>query len=126
MSQLINLFIKRLSLIGKVPICNGIPSRAPHLFGFCFPLCFRCLGVIVTFLIIFYWSYRKHKRYAWIFIVLLFIPMIIDGGIQTFLGIESTNLRRLLTGSLFGAGLGLCITHLLIIVDKNIEERQKV
>lgn len=126
MNQLINLFIKRLSLLGKVPLCNGIPSRAPQIFGYCFPLCYRCIGIIVTFLAVFYWSYRKHKQSSWVYIVLLAIPMIIDGGIQTFLGIESHNIRRLITGSLFGCGLGLCITRLFLEVDKNIERKLKL
>lgn len=36
--------------------------------------------------------------------VLLLVPMAIDGGIQTFFKIESTNFRRIITGGLAGIG----------------------
>jgi len=124
MSQLINLLIKRFSLIGKVPLCNGIPSRAPHFFGFCFPLCYRCLSFVVMFVLVLYWGHKKHQQYPWYVIIILLIPMIVDGCLQTFFGIESTNIRRIITGGMFGIGLGLFTTKLFIIVDRNIKERR--
>lgn len=57
---------------------------------------------------------------------MLLIPMVIDGCLQTFWRIESTNIRRIITGGLFGSGLGLLMTRLFIQVDKNIKERLKV
>ena len=53
-------------------------------------------------------------------IVLGVIVMTIDGGLQTFFGIMSTNLRRSLTGGLFGIALGGFVTRLFLQLDKSI------
>lgn len=109
MSKIIDLMIYRFSHIGEIPLCNGISSRAPHIMGFCFPLCYRCTFIILTMLLSLWFVYRYHKtmKIYWLFICL--IPMIFDGCIQTFLGFESTNMRRIITGSLFGMSLGQLI-----------------
>ena len=109
MSKIINMIIQRFALIGQVPLCNGIASRAPHLFGFCFPLCYRCTFIILFFLFTFYYCYKMNKKGNLSIMILCMIPMMIDGCIQTFLGIESTNIRRVITGTLFGYGLGYFI-----------------
>jgi uncharacterized membrane protein len=43
--------------------------------------------------------------------------MIIDGSLQTFFGIESTNLRRMITGTIFGIGLGGLICYIYTWID---------
>ena len=107
---------QRILLIGIVPLCNGIASRAPHFFGYCFILCYRC-----TFILVFgigtLWYLKKKTvssiKYIWI----LLIPMIIDGSLQTFMDIPSTNFRRTLTGAVFGIGIGYIIKYLWQKVD---------
>lgn len=46
------------------------------------------------------------------------IPMIFDGGIQTFFGIISTNVRRSITGGLFGFGIGAFLSKLYMYLDE--------
>lgn len=109
--------IERILLFGKVPLCNGIASRAPHILGFCFPLCYRCTFILLSFCLTFLMIYKKEKiniKYVYI----LFIPMIIDGCLQTFAGIESNNLRRSITGFLFGFALAVIIKRIFIYLDQ--------
>ncbi|MFR7590457.1 MAG: DUF2085 domain-containing protein [Longibaculum sp.] len=120
MIQLINLFWERLLHFGSVPLCNGIASRAPHILGVCFPLCYRCTFIFLLFIVTFIFCYKKHIKLPWWMIVLGVIVMTIDGGLQTFFGIMSTNLRRSLTGGLFGIALGGFVTRLFLQLDKSI------
>lgn len=41
--------------------------------------------------------------------IILMIPMILDGSLQYFMGIESTNFRRGITGGLFGVAVAIII-----------------
>jgi len=117
MNKILEILWQRIMHFGSVPLCNGIPSRAPHIFGFCFPLCYRCTFIFLFFLItLFYNHYHSQKVHRYILILCL-IPMIVDGCMQTFWGIESTNIRRILTGSLFGFGLGGIVSYLYTWVD---------
>jgi len=117
MNKIIELVIERFYHLGDIPLCNGISSRAPHFFGYCFPLCYRCTFFLLLFLITLIVCYRKQKKLSFILCFLCLIPMIIDGSLQTFLGINSTNLRRALTGAMFGFGLGSLIVRLYMIID---------
>ena len=115
---MIKLIIERLLLLGKVPLCNGIADRAPHLFGICFPLCYRCTFIFLTFFITLYVIYKKEVVIGYIWVLL--IPMIIDGSLQTFMSIESTNFRRSITGMLFGIAMAFIVKRIYQFIDKKI------
>lgn len=118
---MMNLIIDRFKHIGEIPLCNGISSRAPHIFGFSFPLCYRCSAFIIAFLCTLYYGRHHQRRYnLWVYVLCL-LPMIIDGCLQTFWYVESTNLRRVLTGSLFGYGIGMLVTYLFQLIDRKYE-----
>lgn len=109
--------IQRLCLIGKIPLCNGIASRAPHIFGYCFILCYRCTFFVLFFIGTLYVIWKreiKSIRYVW----LLLLPMIIDGSAQTFFGYMSNNLRRSITGALFGLAAAIMIKYVFQKVDE--------
>lgn len=118
MNKILRLLFFRLSHLGKIPLCNGMSERAPHIFGICFPLCYRCTFLILFFIISMIFFYKKKIKVKNKFFVLCFIPMIIDGCLQTFLGIESTNLRRVLTGGLFGLALGVVASQCYLFIDE--------
>ncbi len=46
------------------------------------------------------------------------LPMIVDGGLQTFFGIMSNNWRRAITGGIFGFGLAGMIALLYMYLDE--------
>ncbi|QIB68688.1 DUF2085 domain-containing protein [Aminipila butyrica] len=88
-----------------LPIFFGCHCRAERSFflsGKQFPICARCTGELVGILLlgITYGLYHPPILYA----AILLIPMILDGGIQLLTSYESTNVRRFLTGLLFGYG----------------------
>lgn len=111
------LFIERLQHIGEVPICNGVAWRAPHFFGICFPLCYRCTFVIVGFIIGMLFFLKQWLRIRKIYYFLL-IPMTIDGCVQTFLGVESSNFNRVITGFLFGWALACFVSWIYQKIDQ--------
>ena len=65
---------------------------------------------ILSFLIFINKKIKLDKRILIVSFIIL-IPMIIDGSLQTFFNIESTNVRRSVTGSLFGLGLGYILYY---------------
>ena len=118
MNSFFQLLWQRIMNIGKIPLCNGLASRAPHFFGICFPLCYRCLFIVLGCFITLIICYRKKVKISLWIILLCVIPMIFDGGIQTFFGIISTNVRRSITGGLFGFGIGAFLSKLYMYLDK--------
>ncbi|MDD4255306.1 MAG: DUF2085 domain-containing protein [Methanofollis sp.] len=114
--------------IGGV-FCHQKPSRSFKIWGNYLPLCARCLGILIGMTVIFGYSlvvqshgkffealniflprsFRK-LQYSWILISLigigLILPMVFDGFVQLLTVYESTNIKRVITGLLFGAAEG--------------------
>jgi len=83
-------------------LCHQKPERSFHIGGRQFPVCARCtgiwLGIPIAFILLYVFGFRSS------IVMLLIIPMIIDGGTQ-YLGYrESTNTLRFVTGILFAVG----------------------
>lgn len=101
-----------ISKIGKEPLCNGKAERAPHIFGKCFILCWRCTSLIVSILlcccICYGFNGNIHialEAHDVGYIVILILPTFIDGILQYVFYMESTNSRRVLLGVISGIGL---------------------
>lgn len=108
-------FKKYLAMIGKVPLCNKKKERAPHIFGLCFPLCYRCSGIIlgaIFCLIINLVKYIPDNLINILICIVLALPLIIDGVRQYFFNKLSNNTLRLLTGVFFGYSLSLAVNLL--------------
>lgn len=85
-------------------MCHQKPERSFHFKGKQFPLCARCTGILIGYLVgIVLACITKCSNYLWM--LLLVIPMIIDGSIQLVFKKESNNLRRLITGMFGGIGI---------------------
>lgn len=99
----------RFTYFGHIPFCNKRPERAFSINGFVFPLCCRCLcffvGVYITVLSWLVFEKSFSKRLC-VVAVLLILPCLIDGIVQTFTAYESTNLKRSIFGFLCGVGAG--------------------
>jgi len=95
---------------GKVPLCNEIPDRAPHIGGFCFPLCWRCtmidagllLGALVCLFI-------YPGTTIGLASGILVFPCIVDGLLQTHTSYESSNAKRIVFGFVAGFGMFLVL-----------------
>lgn len=104
-------------IIGKIPVCNRKSDRAPHFFGFCFIFCYRCSGVLLGILL----GYIIHQFNIslepnlglFLFGGLLMTFLVVDGTMQYFKDIESTNMRRLVSGLMAGLGIYICVLNLV-------------
>ncbi|MBP1869747.1 MULTISPECIES: DUF2085 domain-containing protein [Clostridium] len=89
-----------------LPIIFGCHCRADRSFYFKnkkFPICARCTGELIgmicsPFLFSFY-------QPTILLNLILMIPMLLDGFIQLLTHYESNNIKRVLTGLLFGYAL---------------------
>ena len=84
--------------------CHARPDRSFYFKGKQFPICARCtgelVGMISGILIAVIWGYP-----TFYIVILLMLPLVFDGTLQKLTSYESTNMRRLFTGILFGIAL---------------------
>ncbi|MDE6475362.1 MAG: DUF2085 domain-containing protein [Erysipelotrichaceae bacterium] len=89
-----------------LPIIFGCHTRSDRSFYFRgkkFPICSRCTGELIGIII----SIMTFKFYSPNLLVniLIMIPMLFDGLLQLLTKYESNNIKRLITGILFGYAL---------------------
>ncbi|HEU5369938.1 MAG TPA: DUF2085 domain-containing protein [Ktedonobacterales bacterium] len=91
-------------------ICDQIPSHSYYLFGHQVCLCERCLAIYSTLflaglaLAIVPRLRQRARPLDWRLLLLLILPMALDGGTQLMGWRESDLLLRTITGFLFGLG----------------------
>lgn len=101
--------------------CHQLHWRSFHICDYQNGWCSRCtfmwFNILLSGLAV---KFLKLKNLKWYWVLVLILPMALDGGIQTvmtligfgpFRSIDymSTNFMRMLTGSIFGLGFGLWI-----------------
>ncbi len=130
MHEVIKMMIRR---VGKEPLCNGKAERAPHIWGKCFVLCWRCTSLIFSMLLCSclccFFTGAMHVElqiHGAIYAGILILPTLIDGILQYVFHIESTNMRRALLGCISGIGLWLLAswmdTYFLSMVKEIFEK----
>lgn len=84
-------------------LCHCRDDRSFHYKGRKFPICARCTGELIGMIA----GILLNLVFVPDVPVLLFLsaPLVLDGGIQLLTSYESTNIRRLWTGVLFGYAL---------------------
>lgn len=93
--------------------CHQRPDRSFHFQGYQFPVCARCTGVIIGYLLSvpLYVTLGKHLKLYLLFCLLMFLDWLAQ-----YLNImESTNIRRFITG-VFG-GHGVMGIQLIILTE---------
>lgn len=105
--------------------CHQFHWRSIHIFDKQIAWCARDVFIWLSFLLVsiairFKWLPHGLK---WYWVLLFMVPIALDGGFQTIstiLGFAtdhhlylSTNLMRMITGSIFGMGLGIVIAPFL-------------
>jgi len=85
-----------------------MPERSFFIGGYQFPLCARCTGILAGHVIGIVVSIFRNVSF-WSLIGT--IPLIVDGSIQQFTSYESTNIRRVCTGVLYGYGVMSACIH---------------
>ncbi|MDO4487809.1 MAG: DUF2085 domain-containing protein [Eubacteriales bacterium] len=80
--------------------CHCRPDRSFFIKGRQLPVCARCTGILIGFLIavITLFFFRADITV----LLLMLLPLIIDGAVQRLTHYESNNILRLATGILFG------------------------
>jgi len=103
---------RRIRMFGKAPLCSLKSETAPHIGGFCFPLCWRCTGIVMGAVLaaVFYAVARPHlPPLAYALSPALMLPLIVDGVRVHHCKRRGHNALRLLTGLLFGvAAVSVC------------------
>ena len=101
--------------------CHQIAWRSLQAFDHQCAWCARDTAIWGSFLLVaFVVKYRKVHGFKWYWMIPFALPMALDGGIQliaTLFSVEddrepfyvSTNLTRVVTGSIFGTGLGMTL-----------------
>ena len=81
--------------------CHARPDRSFYFKGKQFPICARCTGELIGMIagipIAVLWGCPQFE-----IVLVMMIPLIYDGFLQRLTRYESGNIRRLLTGILFG------------------------
>lgn len=105
-------------------MCHRMPERSFHFHGKQFPLCARCTGIMVGY-IIGLLILAIYGRLSLALSFALIIPMVVDGTGQLFQKWESNNIRRLLTGIIGGISIDFIIinfTMLFMNIGREIGE----
>ncbi|CAK7000580.1 DUF2085 domain-containing protein [Fusobacterium varium] len=84
-------------------MCHSRPDRSFYFNGKQFPICARCTGVLLGWIIGIIYCILLEVPRGWV-TVLILIPLMVDGGTQALGKRESNNILRCVTGILFGMG----------------------
>ncbi len=103
---------------GKRPLCNGRPERAPHIGTFCFPICWRCLGislgVIILYVVYSLGFIDRNLSLGVRFVILAgIVPCLVDYLLQHWTKYISNNPRRFILGMLAGISIRIGFIWLL-------------
>ncbi len=93
------LWIKSMEWSKKYCGCHQIPDRSFFFKGYQLPLCARCTGIALGHIVAYIIAPFYIFRYS---ILILTIPMAVDGTVQYFSSYRSNNIKRLGTGFLYG------------------------
>ena len=98
--------------VGRRTGCHQMPERSFVWHGYQFPVCARCTGVIIgqTVGILTYTVYKMPWNQSSFFLFLMFL----DWFLQRMKLLQSTNMRRLITGLLCGYALGQSYITILL------------
>lgn len=98
--------MKKIKLKGAdlhFTFCHQKPERSFFWKGKQFPLCARCTGINLGYFTLPFFVFGLIKiPLLWTFVMI--IPTYLDGMIQAYFNIESTNSRRFITGLMSGIG----------------------
>lgn len=96
-------WITAMSLAKRLYGCHQLPERSFFIGGYQFPLCARCTGITIGYLLALLLCILQMIVPLWLSFLML-IPLIVDGGVQLLFYIMSNNIRRFVTGLVFGVG----------------------
>ncbi|MFZ4620358.1 MAG: DUF2085 domain-containing protein [Bacteroidota bacterium] len=95
-------------------VCHQFGSRSFHLYGASLAVCIRCSSIYISFLvtlIVLRSSYRlREVKFNGLLLAgIAALPMAVDGVCSLIGLVQSTDISRLITGAIFGAGMALLL-----------------
>lgn len=112
------IWIKLMDWCSKYWGCHQIPERSFFINGYQFPVCARCTGIIVGYILSLVCCFTK-EIVSWKVALLSITPMAVDGGLQYTTKYQSKNQRRFWTGFLAGFGF-IQMVRLVLIRSRNM------
>jgi uncharacterized membrane protein len=95
-------------------VCHQFDSRSFHLYDHRFAVCIRCTAIYSGFLIalfgVRFFLKLHNKKYNPIFVLIFsLVPMVLDVVWSYFSFYEISTPSRMITGTIFGIGLGVLL-----------------
>ncbi|MEO5891143.1 MAG: DUF2085 domain-containing protein [Ferruginibacter sp.] len=91
--------------------CHRLPERSFFWKGKQFPICARCTGLYIGYLSFILFNFEIITLRS-VFAFLLVLPTVLDGLLQAFYKVPSTNTRRVITGMIAGVGLMAIVVNI--------------
>ena len=93
-----------MEFCGKYARCHQMPERSFFLGSYQFPLCARCTGIMLgrILAVLLFPFVLIPMKISLTVLPLLLLPLAIDGLTQRFTKYRSNNLKRVITGILWG------------------------
>ena len=114
-----NIWLKAME-IGNKAGCHQKPERSFFLSGYQFPVCARCTGILIGYLLaVFAYFFVKMP---WYFCIILCLPLCVDGITQYIKIRESNNMLRVFTGIFSGFGLMNLWIRLILRIIRGIHK----
>ncbi len=92
-----------------------MPERSFFCGKYQMPVCARCTGMMIGYLVAIV-LFIMDMHLTFIASILLILPLIIDGSIQYKTRYTSNNLKRLVTGIMYGIGLIQLLANLIAYI----------
>lgn len=98
------LWMSIMDFFAKYGGCHQIPERSFFFGGYQFPLCARCTGIAIGY-IVGTLAFIFKIRLSYVTFVVIMLPCAVDGVLQLCTKYVSNNRRRFFTGILCGAAI---------------------
>lgn len=105
---LIIQLISKKNYYGFVFSCHNKKERSCKLSYKYLHICSRCTGILIGIILSPLILLFKIK---YTYLLILLIPLVIDGSLQHFTKYQSNNLKRLITGLMFGVGFIIMMSY---------------
>lgn len=115
----IKLWSRSMIIFRKYWGCHQLPSRSFFICSYQFPLCARCMGILLGELIAIIMA-ADNIIFPFRYNLLLLMSMVMDGSIQLITSYESNNIKRIISGFLFGFGIVGVLFELIVRMWKYV------
>jgi uncharacterized membrane protein len=116
--QDMNPINKMVYYLGDVN-CHQLSHRSYEYNENQMPFCARDVGIFVGLALGFIFALGRKVELTLSLVVLSLIPIGLDGTIQLFTDYESTNIKRIVTGTIAGFATGIALKIIADSLDRN-------